>query len=111
MINEKEETETLQNLLKRVRELQEIVTASQPILSQSQEVPVGYTSARWQLALQSFNERLASLKERNPAFLRQPSSTHAHTQTPNDDENFEVEFGPEWDLKCAQNELNELLNK
>lgn len=88
-------------LLKRIRELEEICAASLPVLST--EIPVGYTPARWQLALQSFNERLPAFKEQFPGF----NSV--------DDEEVEVEFdiemGPEWELKCAQKELDELLQE
>lgn len=91
--------EKLQGLMKRIKELEEIVSASEPKLTQ--EIPVGYTAARWQLALQSFNERLPALKN---LFRNKTKNLDA------EDGEFEIEFGPEWDLKCAQMELKELLN-
>lgn len=96
-------TVKIQNLIKRIKELQEIVSSSAPKFSQ--DIPTGYTAARWQLALQSFNERLPVLKSRN--YFSQPSTDESAT-TNNE---FFIEFGPEWDLKCAQKELEELLNK
>lgn len=98
-----EDNQRLQSVLKRTRELQEIVTASIPVISQ--EIPVGYTPARWQLALQSFSERLPFLKSRNLF----PNSNGVVKE--DEDPLFEIEFGPEWDLKCALKELDELLNK
>ena len=95
----------LQSLIKRIKELQEIVSTSKPKLSQ--EIPVGYTPARWQLALQSFNERLPVLKAKN--FFRLGNAESAENST--FDAEFQIEFGPEWDLKCAKKELAELLNK
>jgi hypothetical protein len=99
----------LQSLLKRVKELQEIVSASKPKLSQ--EIPIGYTAARWQLALQSFNERLPALKARNFFSPRPKEPENLEEDSAAIDDDFEIEFGPEWDLKCAQKELEELLNK
>ena len=100
----------LQTLLKRVKELQEIVLASKPKLSQ--EIPVGYTATRWQLALESFNERLPALKSKN-FFALKPKELGANLEKDSAaiEADFEIEFGPEWDLKCAQKELEELLNK
>ena len=101
----------LQNLIKRIKELQEIVSASKPKLSQ--EIPTGYTATRWQLALQSFNERLPALKSRNFFSLRsmEKSSETESENTEIIDDEFLIDFGPEWDLKCAQYELEDLLNK
>lgn len=91
-----------QNLLKRIRELEEICSASLPILST--EIPVGYTPARWQSALQSFTERLPEFK-RN--YL--PQINTVTTEEIEDD--FDIEMGPEWELKCAQRELEQLLSQ
>lgn len=91
-------------LLKRIRELEEICAASLPILST--EIPVGYTPARWQLALQSFNERLPAFKEQFPR-----SKDLKKIEIGVEDEEFDIEMGPEWELKCAQKELDELLNQ
>ena len=99
----------LQNLIKRIKELQEIVSASKPKLSQ--EIPTGYTTTRWQLALQSFNERLPALKSRNFFNLRSMEKSSEQENAETIEEEFLIEFGPEWDLKCAQNELEDLLNK
>jgi hypothetical protein len=95
----------IQNLIKRIKELKEIVSESKPKLSQ-EIPPTGYTATRWQLALQSFNERLPVLKSRN--YLNFRSVTNGEE---GGGEEFLIEFGPEWDLKCAQNELEKLLNK
>ena len=102
--NDKFKFTKAQNLLKRIRELEEICTASLPHLST--EIPVGYTPARWQLALQSFNERLTDLKSRNYF------NSHSQSSMMDGDEaDFDIEMGPEWELKCAQKELEELLNQ
>ena len=90
--------EMAQNLLKRIRELEEICLASRPVLST--EIPVGYTPARWQLALQSFHERL-------PAFK---SANYFNNSDCGEAEEFDIEMGPEWELKCAQRELEELIS-
>ena len=92
-----EELAKAQILLKRIRELEEICAASLPILST--EIPAGYTPARWQLALQSFSERLPSFNRRSNLNLD------------DGDPEFDVEMGPEWELKCAKRELEELLNQ
>lgn len=91
-----------QELLTRIRELEEICAASLPPLST--EIPVGYTPARWQLALQSFNERLPVLQARN--YFNRGNGNEAEI----DDSDFEIEIemGPEWELKCAQRELEKL---
>lgn len=86
------------HLLKRIRDLKEIVDNSAPTLSQ--DIPVGYTPARWNLALQSFDSRLQHLK----ACGLFPDNTG------NNISGDVVEFGPEWELKCAQRDLEELLN-
>lgn len=98
----------LQTLLKRIKELQEIVDASNLPVPSTSSIPAGYTPARWNLALQSFTERLPNFKSRN--FLRNDSAITEGCQDL-DFSDFEIEFGPEWDLKCAQRELEELLNK
>lgn len=91
----------IQNLIKRIKELKEIVSSSKPKLSQ--EIPIGYTATCWQLALQSFNERLTVLQSKN-CFNKKAEQSEKS-------EEFLIEFGPEWELKCSQNELEELLNK
>lgn len=96
---------SVQDLLKKIKDLQEIVDNSAPIFSQ--DIPAGYTPSRWQLALQSFQERLPQLKERK--FLR--SSSASSDVSRKEDSGVEIEFGPEWDLKCAKKELEDLLNK
>lgn len=101
--NDAKNNEQLQ-LLKRIRELKEIVEKDQPILSQ--QVPVGYTPARWNLALQSFNSRLPHLKK-----LGLLPNKSTDSEPVNDVQVDElIQFGPEWELKCAQRELEELIN-
>lgn len=91
-------------LLNKIKQLQEVVNGSGPSFSDTP--PAGYTLARWQLALQSFNERFPAFranylaKDRNEMMM-----------VDSDDAEFDVKFGPEWELKCAQKELEHLLNK
>ena len=98
--------EKVQSLLKRIRELKEICNedSNEKSLEDLNQIPpAGYTPARWQLALQSFSERLQ--KRNNHA--NKSNKNHQN----NGDETDWIKFGPEWDLKCAQLELENLLKQ
>lgn len=105
MISSESLSERELKLLKRIRELKEIVDNSAPVFSQ--EIPVGFTPARWHLALQNYDSRLAFLKSQK---LLLNSVSSDDTNVDSVDDGVEIEFGPEWELKCAQKELEDLLN-
>lgn len=108
----------LLSLLRKIRELEEVVNITSTTTSLSQltpNIPKGYTPARWQLALQSFNRRYPILKSRDYFSSSSSSSQqiklNLSTLKEEIEPEFEIEMGPEWELKCAQKELENLLNK
>lgn len=116
-----EDSHRMQSIIRKIRELEEIVRASSPQFTPT--IPKGYTPARWQLALQSFNKRYPILKSRDyfsPSQINLKSSPSSSSSGPvplsaestgESDTTMEIEMGPEWELKCAQRELEKLLNK
>lgn len=97
----------VQGLLQRIRDLKEICDAEN-LESDEAAPPVGYTPARWQLAMQSFSLRWPSRKTYNKRKSEVDNSANSAGVV---DEADLVQFGPEWDLKCAQLELEELLKQ
>ena len=91
-------TETHQ-LLQRIKQLQQCQHQSQT-QTQTLAPPIGFTPARFTLALQSFHSRFAYRRRRE--CLIDPDATI---------DDFVIPFGPEWELKGAMLELDELLNK
>ncbi len=95
------------NVLDRIRTLQSIVNSSQSAsttttTTSNTTAPVGFTAARWSLALQSFNERFHLRRRRE---IDEAQLVEANEET------FLVPFGPEWELQEAMRELDVILEQ
>jgi hypothetical protein len=104
------------NLLDRIRSLQATIQSqNDKITSDCNIPPTGFTAARWNLALQSFNERFSLRRKREIIIEEQVEEERTKTENehrellPQQDNEFMVPFGPEWELQEAMRELETLL--
>lgn len=102
-----EHSRKLQILLNKIRELEHLLKNQQAELFGNTKIPPEYTPIQWQAALQHFNDRFDESVRRKLFFPDRLDDEKL--ELTEEDEHFIIPMGPEWELKCAQEELEKLL--